>query len=157
MLCSRGRINKVKMCLDLPVEEAPSSNISSFLTVVQSTVGIEPDCNMELMRSQSRPQQRLVAVASFTLLKGKDRFNRGCCCCCCCCCCCVLIDNRRDAAASGVITDGRGCVMLVLILLLTEVGMCSRRERLHMNLFSGFRDKTGICSHRASELLGQKS
>jgi hypothetical protein len=23
MLCSRGRIDKVKMCLDLPVEEAP--------------------------------------------------------------------------------------------------------------------------------------
>jgi hypothetical protein len=72
----------------------------------------------------------ILAAGSLTSLKGKGTFDRGG------CCCCVLINNRRDAAASGVITDGRGCVMLVLILLLTEVGMCSRRERLCMNLLS---------------------
>jgi hypothetical protein len=63
------------------------------------------------MRSRSRQQQWHVAVGSFMFLKGKDRFNRGG------RRCSVLIDNRRDAAASGVITDGRGCVMLVLISL----------------------------------------
>ena len=100
---SAGRINKVKMSLDLPVKEATQLERHLFFTAFQLTVGIRPDCRVELMRSRSQWQQRSVASGSFTSLKGKDKLKRvGCCCC---CCCCWVIDNRRCAAASGVITD----------------------------------------------------
>jgi hypothetical protein len=49
------------------------------------------------------------------------------------CCVNVVVDRTRDVQPQGM------------------------AAHLHMTLFSRFQDKTGICSHRASELLGQKS